>query len=127
MVRSALTRRTATAIVCAIAASTGAQAPKSSLTIAEATKKAAQLGANTVSVHGHFWCGKEGSMIYDSYYKSILRISFSEAYLHKHSSFRSRCGFDIEHKSNLVTMTGHLEAQQDGKLALVTDELTFDN
>jgi hypothetical protein len=114
------------ALVVFIAASSRAQIPNSALTVAEATKQASQLGSNSVSVHGHFWCGKEGSMIYDSYYKPILLIRYSEIYMQKHTSFRSMCGFDTEHKSNLVTVTGHIETGKDGKLFFLVNEIAFD-
>jgi hypothetical protein len=97
------------ALTIIISVSSRAQTPNSPLTVAEATQQASQLGSAPVFVHGHFWCGKEGSMIYDSYYKSVLRMSYSEIYLKKHTSYSSRCGFDSKHESNLVTVTGHIQ------------------
>lgn len=108
------------------AVSSRAQIRNPALTVAEAKAQAIQLGSTLLSVHGHFWCGKEGSMVYDSYYKSVLRIHYSEIFLQKHTSFSSRCGFDSEHKSNLVTITGHIESDKDGKLSLVANEVIFD-
>lgn len=65
-------------------------------------------------------------MIYDNYYKSVLRIHYSATFLQKHTSFSSMCGFNVKHKSNSVTITGQIESDNDGKLSLLTHEIVFD-
>jgi hypothetical protein len=94
------------------------------LSVAEATQSANQVGSKQVLVEGHFWWGKEGSMIYDSYYKAVLRVHYSDAFNAKHPSL----DFFLptpRRKSDRATVTGHLNVGTDGKLTLIADDIQF--
>ena len=84
-----------------------AQTTGSTFTVAEAIKQADSIGSRLVSVRGHFWWGKEGSMVYDSYYKSTLLVGYSKEFNAKHT-YASTFGPDTGHKSNVATLTGQL-------------------
>lgn len=101
------------------AASIAQHAP---LTVAEAKENAVRLGASKVSVRGHLWIGKEGSMIYDKGYRATLRLRFSEAFNAKHS-FHELIG--KVRQSDLATITGNLSLGADGKSSLVADDIEF--
>jgi len=94
------------------------------LSVANATQNAAQLGLNEIRVRGHFWWGKEGSMIYDSYFKTILIVQYSSNFNKKHP------GMDIflpqpRRKSNIAIITGQLQHESDGRLFLIADDIEF--
>lgn len=92
------------------------------LSVAEAKDSAARLGSSQVSVRGHIWVGKEGSMIYDNRYKAILRLQFSDAFNAKHSFY------DLLSKArqfDLATITGRLGLDSNGRIVLIADDVQF--
>jgi hypothetical protein len=99
-----------------------AQSASEIFTVAAATDNASRLGSRRVQVRGHFWLGKEGSMIYDSGYKAILRLQYSDAFNAKHD-FHELLG--KARKSDLVTITGCLHLEPNGKLVLIADDIQF--
>jgi hypothetical protein len=100
------------------------QATAAPFSVAEARKQADTIGSNPIRVKGHFWWGKEGSMIYDSYYKAILKLQYSDAFNAKHPGLEFFLPVPPR-KSNLATVTGHLRLEADGRLVLVTDDIQF--
>jgi len=67
--------------------------------------------------------GKEGAMVYDSYYKATLGLKFSAKYQADHrqdTSFSPLTG----HKSNRATLTGHFGHGPHGDLICVVDEIS---
>jgi hypothetical protein len=90
--------------------------------VAAATDDAGRLGSSPVSVRGHFWWGKEGSMIFDSGYKAVLPLQYSDEFNSKHSfpEFVSK-----PRKSDVVTITGRLHSKPNGRLTLVADDIQF--
>ena len=92
--------------------------------VAAARQNAAQLGAKQISVKGHVWWGKEGSMIYDSYYKAILRLHYSDAFNSKYPGLAMLRALKSR-KSNVATVTGHLRTESDGQLNLIADDIQF--
>jgi hypothetical protein len=64
-------------------------------------------------------------MVYDSYYKSILLVGYSQAFNAKHT-YANTFGPDSGRKSNIATLTGHFEHEKNGKLYLIADEISFE-
>ena len=90
--------------------------------VAAARQNAPRLQSKQIEVRGHIWWGKEGSMIYDSHYKAILKLQTSDAFNAKYS------WEDVLHnvrQSNLVTAIGHLHREPDGQLLFVADDIDF--
>lgn len=108
--------------LCHLYPATIAQKQLAPLTVAEANKNAARLGSSQVSVRGHLWVGKEGSMIYDSGFKATLRLQYAAAFNAKHS-FQELLG--KTRKSDLATITGRLALDSNGRLALIADDIQF--
>jgi len=102
-----------------------AKSTDSALTVAEANRQAESIGSRLISVRGHFWWGKEGSMVYDNYYKSILLVGYSNEFNAKHT-YANTFGPDSGHKSNIATLTGHFEHEKNGKLYLIADDISFE-
>jgi hypothetical protein len=100
------------------------QATAAPFSVAEARKQADTIGSNSIRVKGHFWWGKEGSMIYDSYYKAILKLQYSDAFNAKHPGLEFFLPVP-RRKSNLATVTGRLRLETDGRLVLVADDIQF--
>jgi len=100
------------------------QAPFTPISVAEALKQTDIAVSNPISVKGHFWWGKEGSMIYDSYYKAILKLQYSDAFNAKHPDLDFFLPVP-RRKSNLATVTGRLSHAADGKLVLIADDVQF--
>ena len=92
-------------------------------TVAAAKDSAARLGSTQVSVQGHFWWGKEGSIIFDSGYKAVLQLKYSDEFLKKHP-YHELFPTGKTRKSDLATITGrlHLEAS---KVVLIADDIQF--
>jgi hypothetical protein len=109
-------------ITTTLCASLVAQNQHSPLTVAEAKNNAARLASSPVSVRGHFWLGKEGSMIYDSGYKAILRLQYTDAFNAKHSFHELLANV---RKSDIATITGRLGQDSNGRLILTADEIQF--
>jgi len=101
-----------------------AQESPAVLSVAAARQGAAQLGSKEISVKGHLWCGKEGSMIYDSYFKATLRLKYSSAYIAKHPGLYQFL-ISSTRTSNVATVTGRLITDGVGKLYLTADEIQF--
>ena len=115
---------TATATPKAATADLMSQAAAAPFSVAEALKQADTISSNPVRVKGHFWWGKEGSIIYDSYYKAVLKVQYSDAFNAKHP------GLDFflpvpRRKSNLAMVTGRLRLEADGRLVLIADDIQF--
>jgi len=102
------------------------QAPATPISVGEALKEADTIGSNSIRVKGHFWWGKEGSMIYDDHYKPILLVDYTNAFCAKHS-YAATFGPDSEHKSDIATVIGHFEHEQNGKLYLMIDDIAFES
>jgi hypothetical protein len=92
------------------------------LTVAAAKQSAPQLGSQQVLVRGHFWWGKEGSMIYDGGYKATLKVEYPPAYNAKYPGL-SILHLAREHK--FATVTGRLRMDTGGHVVLVADDLQF--
>lgn len=99
-----------------------AQPDLPTFTVAAAKDNAPRLGSRRVQVRGHFWLGKEGSMIYDSGYKAILRLQYSDAFNAMHS-YHELLG--KTRKSDLVTIVGRLHLEPNGQLVLMADDIQF--
>jgi hypothetical protein len=91
-------------------------------TVLDAKANAARLGSNPVIVRGHFWCGKEGSMMFDSGYKAVLRLRYSDDFNSKHS-YMELLGF--ARKSDVATVTGRLHVEPNGHLVLIAEDIRF--
>ena len=102
------------------------QASATPLSVAEALKEADTIGSNPIRVKGHFWWGKEGSMIYDGHYEPVLLVGYSKAFDAKHS-YAATFGPDSGHKSDIATVIGHFEHEQNGKLYLMIDDIAFES
>jgi len=98
------------------------EAPR--FTVADAIDNASHLGSREVQVYGHFWWGKEGSMIYDSGHKAILILQYSNAFNAKHS-YREFFPIGKTRKSDYATITGQLHAKENGQFVLVADDIKF--
>ena len=109
-------------ILVTLCPSSIAQNQHAPLTVAEAKDNAARLGSSQVSVRGHFWLGKEGSMIYDSGHKAILGLQYSDAFNAKHS-FHELLG--KARNSDLVTITGRFGLDPKRRFVLIADEIQF--
>jgi hypothetical protein len=91
-------------------------------TVAAAKQDAARIGSNRILVTGRFWCGKEGSMIFDRGYKATLRLQYSAEFNSKHS-FQELLG--EARKSDVVTITGRLHPNADRGLVLIVEDIQF--
>ena len=109
-------------VFAALCRSSIAQNQHAPLTVAEAKEAAATLGSSQVLVRGHFWIGKEGSMIYDSRYKAILGLQYSPSFNAKHSFHELLVG---ARKSDFVTITGRLGLDSKRRSVLIADEIQF--
>jgi hypothetical protein len=92
--------------------------------VAAAKEQAVRLGSSQILVRGHFWWGKEGSMVFDSGYRAILRLRYSDAFLSKHP-YDEMFPRGKTRKSDLATITGRLESQSNGRLILIADDIQF--
>jgi hypothetical protein len=90
-------------------------------TVATAKDNAVRLGSSRISVRGHFWLGKEGSMIFDSGFKEILPLHYSDEFNSKYS-YHELIG--KVRKSDVVTITGRL-SRANGGLVLIADDIQF--
>jgi hypothetical protein len=99
-----------------------AQVKSHVFTVAAAKQNAAHVGVGTVLVHGHFWCGKEGSIIFDTGYKAVLKLRFSDHFNSKHS-FREL--LDNARKSDVATIEGQLQVEPNGRVILIADDIRF--
>lgn len=87
-------------------------------------REATQIGNQQISVKGHLWIGKEGSMVYDSGYKSILAVGPSQAFSAKNGNwFTYFSRRRTRRVSELSTLTGHLQSRANGKLLLLVDDI----
>ena len=100
------------------------EAPATPVSVGEALKEAGTIGSNPSRVKGHFWWGKEGSMIYGDHYKPILLVGYSKAFDAKHT-YAGTFGPDSGHKSTIATVVGRFEHEQNVKLYLMIDERVF--
>ena len=85
-------------------------------------KNALQFGSQQVLVRGHFWWGKEGSMVYDSGYKAILRLEYSPTCNAKYPGLSI---LRLSRGRNLATITGRLRIDPGGRVTLVADDIQF--
>ncbi|HEY0796479.1 MAG TPA: hypothetical protein VGD64_11920 [Acidisarcina sp.] len=92
--------------------------------VAAAKEAATKLEGKAISVKGHFWWGKEGSMIYDSYYKAILTVQYSNAFNAKHPGLEFFLP-NPRRKSNIATITGRISHKGDERVALIADDIEF--
>jgi len=109
-------------VLATLCSSSIAQNQHAPLTVAEAKDNAARLGSSQIFVRGHFWLGKEGSMIYDSGYKAILGLQYSAAFNAKHSFHELLVK---ARESDLVTITGRLGLDPKRRSVLIADEIQF--
>jgi hypothetical protein len=93
-------------------------------TVGAAIENAARLGSSQILVRGHFWWGKEGSMVFDSGYRTILRLRYSDAFLSKHP-YHEMFPSGKTRKSDIVMITGRLQAESNGRLVLIADDIQF--
>jgi hypothetical protein len=91
-------------------------------TVHDAKENAVRLGSNQVFVRGHFWWGKEGSMVFDSGYKAVLTLRYTDDFNSKYS-YQELLGF--ARKSNVATVTGRLHLEPNGRLVLIADDIRF--
>lgn len=92
------------------------------LTVAVAKQSAPQLGSQQVLVHGHFWWGKEGSIIYDSGHKATMIVEYSPVFNAKYP------GLEIVHlarQGKFATVTGRLRIDRKRGVTLVADDIAF--
>jgi hypothetical protein len=99
-----------------------AQQDSHTYTVLDAQANAVRLGSNLVFVRGHFWCGKEGSMIFDSGYKAILKLRYSDDFKSKHS-YQELLG--LARKSDIATVTGRLHLEPNGRIVLIAEDIRF--
>lgn len=90
--------------------------------VEDAKRNAAKLGSNQVMVSGHFWWGKEGSMIFDSGYKATLAVRYSDEFNARHSL---RELVNESRKADVVTITGRFHLEPTGRLTLIADDIRF--
>ncbi|HEV2214763.1 MAG TPA: hypothetical protein VGR64_05695 [Terracidiphilus sp.] len=93
-------------------------------TVAAAKDNAVRLGSRQIQVRGHFWWGKEGSMIYDSGYKAILPLHYSAGFNSKYPIEKLLRAVRIR-KSDLATITGRLQLEPNGRFVLAADDIQF--
>jgi hypothetical protein len=91
--------------------------------VAQAIQQSSTYNLQRVRVKAHFWWGKEGSMVYDSYYKAVLRLQYSDEYQSNHPTLKYL--IDGSRKHCLVIVTGRLKSGEHGKPILVADDLVF--
>jgi hypothetical protein len=91
-------------------------------TVAAAKENATRLGSSQVLVRGHFWWGKEGSIIFDGGYKPVLRLRYSDGFNAKHS-YHDLFPTGKTRKSDVATITGRLHLEANGKLVLIADDI----
>ena len=93
-------------------------------TVGAARENANHIGSTEISVRGHLWLGKEGSMLYDSGYKAILRLQYTDEFNAKH---RFHELLNEARKSNIATIRGRLHLGADRQLILIADDIEFAN
>ncbi len=91
-------------------------------TVLDAKENAGRLGYNQVFVRGHFWCGKEGSMLFDSGFKAVLSLRYSDDFNSKHSYMEL---LNFARKSDVAMVTGRLHVEPNGQLVLIAEDLHF--
>lgn len=101
-----------------------AQRDSQIFTVAAAKDNAAQLGSSPVSVRGRFWWGKEGSIVFDSGYKAVLVLQYSDAFNAKHS-YHELFPTGKKRKSDVATIAGRLHMEANGRLVLIADDIWF--
>jgi DNA polymerase-3 subunit delta len=92
------------------------------LTVAAAEQSAARLASQQVLVRGHFWWGKEGSIIYDKGHRAIMIVEYSPAFNAKYP------GLEIMHlarQGKFATVTGRLRIGSKRGVTLVADDISF--
>lgn len=101
-----------------------AQRDSQIFTVSAAIDNAARLGSSPVSVRGHFWWGKEGSIVFDGGYKAVLVLHYSEEFNAKHS-YHELFPTGKMRKSDVATITGRLHMEANGRLVLIADDIQF--
>ncbi|HEY2857320.1 MAG TPA: hypothetical protein VGJ21_02760 [Terracidiphilus sp.] len=89
--------------------------------VAGAKENADRLGSSVVLVRGHFWWGKEGSMVFDTGHKAILPLRYSDAFNTKHEFHEL---VSRSQKSDVATITGRIDRDPKG-LILIADDIQF--
>jgi hypothetical protein len=100
------------------------QSNPQTFTVGAAKENSAHLGSSQILVRGHFWWGKEGSMVFDNGYRAILGLRYSDAFLAKHP-YHEMSPSGKTRKSNIVTITGRLQTESNGRLVLIADDILF--
>jgi len=94
--------------------------PKS---VAEALDHFDQIGAKPISVRGHLWLGKGGSMLHQG--KDVLLLGYSDQFSSAHS-FTALIQSVRRQKSDAATLTGKLSIAN-GKKYLIVDQIAFED
>jgi hypothetical protein len=111
------------ALFCFSCLVTAQQASDPIYSVAQAVQHTAEVNQQRIRVKAHFWWGKEGSMVYNSYFKAILSLQYSDEYQSKHLSLEYLITGAKKH--GLVIVTGRLKSGQHGKPVFVADDLVF--
>jgi hypothetical protein len=101
-----------------------AQNDLQTFSVSQAKNNATRLGSKEILVNGQFWWGKEGSMVFDSGYKAILIVKYSDEFLAEHP-YNELFPYGKSRKSDIATIKGHLHMEADGKLELIADDIKF--
>ena len=113
----------ATACLPSMRLSAAEQANDRTYSVAQAIQGTTTASSERIRVKAHFWWGKEGSMIYDSYFKAVLLLQYSDEYKRKHPSLQYLIAGTRQ--SGLVIATGRLASGGTGKPVFVADDLVF--
>lgn len=101
-----------------------AQNDLQTFSVSQAKSNATGLGSKEILVYGHFWWGKEGSMVFDGGYKAILIVRYSDEFLAEHP-YNELFPYGKSRKSDIATIKGRLHLEANGKLVLIADDIKF--